>query len=391
MSDMPRQAENGIHSHNLLAGTDSPKLPSHRLLPLAALALFAGLGAASWISRVGEIKLTGYLRVEQSVVYAPRAGKVESLAVRTGEAVKPNQLLMRMIDDSLNREISTKGRELRSLEAALEQCRAKAEVELSLQMKCVDEELHRTRLQSAEYLREHYAASFQHVTWRNVNKDALTGRWLAVAPDGIGEPERIFSSVLPEPVVAQDEVKLLARMRQEEARNSAEVKKAQADLCDHHIHELEKLRQGLPEKIRKAAGVDVAEARVALATEQLNSLNQQKQELTVSAPGYGIVGSFEKQPSDPVACGEPLVSVFDREHPFVEVDVPSTEVNRLQISQKVTLEFAGEERVGRIETISPQARQRSEGDEAWIAVRLRPSGRLWPELPIGSAVTVRLK
>ncbi len=388
MSEMPPQAENGSNLH----GMDSPKLPLGRLLPLALLALAAGLGAVSWIAQAGTVKLTGYLRVEQSVVYAPRSGKVERLAAHTGDSVKPHQLLIQLIDDSLGREISAKNRELHSFDAALEQCRAKAEVQMTMERKHVDEELHRTRLQSAEYLREHFAASFQHVAWRNVNKETVSGRWLAVAPDGLSDPGRIFGSVISEPLVTPEEVRLIARMRQEEARNASEVKKAQAELCDHHIRELEKLRQALPEQIRKAAGVDVAEARVALATEQLNALQQQKQEMTVRAPGYGIVGSFQKQPADPVAAGEPLVTVFDRERPFIEVDVPSREVNRLQLGQKIRLEFAGEDRVGRVETICPQAhRQRNDGNEAWIAVRILPCGRLWPDLPIGSAVFVRLK
>ncbi len=342
MTQVPLPAEHGIASqcsdtHPLVDRNVHPVMPLLQLLPLAALALMAGLGAVTWIAHAGEVCATGFLRAEQSAVYSPRSGRVDSVS------------------------------------------------------KSLDEELHRTRLQSAEYLRQHYAASFEHVTWRNFTKESHAGRWLAVAPNALSEPDRIFSSLVTDSVLTPEEVRLRAMMRQEEARNSAEVTKAQADLCDHHIQELQELRQNLPERIRKAAGVDVAEAKLAQATEQFNSLNQQKAAMTVTAPGYGIVGSYTKQAADPVSEGEALVTVLDRDRPFVEVDVPSREIGRLQVGQKIPLEFAGADRIGRVETISPQAHRRDSSVESWIAVRIRPAGRLWPEVPIGSAVSVRLK
>ncbi|HLQ46330.1 MAG TPA: HlyD family efflux transporter periplasmic adaptor subunit [Planctomycetaceae bacterium] len=396
MTQVPLPAEHGIASqcsdtHPLVDRNVHPVMPLLQLLPLAALALMAGLGAVTWIAHAGEVCATGFLRAEQSAVYSPRSGRVDSVSAHTGDSVKPRQTLLQLVDDSLDREIAAKSREVHSLEAALEQCRAKADVQMSLQIKSLDEELHRTRLQSAEYLRQHYAASFEHVTWRNFMKESHAGRWLPVAPVALSEPDRIFSSLVTDSVLTPEEVRLRAMMRQEEARNSAEVTKAQADLCDHHIHELQELRQTLPERIRKAAGVDVAEAKLAQATEQFNSLNQQKAAMTVTAPGYGIVGSYTKQAADPVSEGEALVTVLDRDRPFVEVDVPSREIGRLQVGQKIPLEFAGADRIGRVETISPQAHRRDSSVESWIAVRIRPAGRLWPEVPIGSAVSVRLK
>ncbi len=362
-----------------------------RILPLAILALLAGVGTASWLTHVGELSVIGYLHAEQCVVYAPRAGRVERVAARTGDAVKPHQLLVQLADDSLDREISAQARQVQSLEASLEQCRAKADVQLSLEFKSLSEELHRTRLQSADLLREHYAASLEHASWRSFTKQSNMGRWLPVALASINEPDRVFSSIAPDHVETPEEVRLRAVMCQETARNSAEVKKAQAELCDHHIQEMQELRQNLPEKIRKAAGVDVAEAHLAQAAEQLNSLNHQKAGMAITARSYGLVGSYSKQAADPVVAGEPLVTVLDRDRPFVEIDVPSREVGRLQLGQTLRLDFAGEERKGRIDAIAPQAQRRENSSESWIAVRIRPAGRLWPNMPVGSAVAVRLK
>jgi hypothetical protein len=241
------------------------------------------------------------------------------------------------------------------------------------------------------FLREHYAANFEHVSLRNFSKDANTGRWLAATPDFLSQPERLFNTIPAEPIVTPDEMRFSSVLRQELARNLAEVNKAQSELCDHHIAELEKLRKDLPEMIRKAAGVDVAEAKLAQATEQLESLNQQKSAMSVTSPGHGIVGAYSKQVADPVGVGEALVTIHDRERPFVEVDVPSREVIKLQIGETLRLDFAGEDRTGRVEFICPQAHNRNGDADSWITVRVRPAGKLWPEVAIGSAVAVRMK
>lgn len=362
-----------------------------RLMPLAAVALFAGLGVTTWLARLGEVRLTGFLRAEQSVVYAPHSGRVEVVQAESGASVKPRQSLIQLTDDSLNREIATKSREVTSLQASLEQCRAKAEVEMSLQRKDVDDDLLRTRLEAAKYLRESYAAKFEHVTLRNLAKESGSGRWLAATPDLLSQPERIFNTIPSEPVAVPNELRFSAVMREGLALNLAEVNKASSEFCEHHIAELEKLRKDLPEMIRRAAGVDVAEAKLAQATEQLEALNKQKAAMSVTSPGHGIVGSYSKHVADPVGVGEALVTIHDRERPFVEVDVPSREVIKLQIGQTLHLDFAGEDHIGRVEFICPQAHNRNGDADSWITVRVRPAGKLWPEVPIGSAVAVRLK
>lgn len=360
-------------------------------MPLAAIALFAGLGATAWIARAGEVHLIGFLRAEQSVVYAPHNGRVEVVLAQSGQAVKPRQSLIHLTDESLNQEIATKSREVASFQAALEQCRAKAEVEMSLQRKNVDDDLLRTRLQAAKYLRESYAAKFEHVTLRNLAKESGSLRLLAATPDLLAQPERIFDSIAAEPVGVPEGMRFSAVMREGLALNLAEVNKASSEFCEHHIAELEKLRKDLPEMIRRAAGVDVAEAKLAQAAEQLEALNQQKAAMAVASPGHGIVGTYSKQVADPVGVGEALVTIHDRERPFVEVDVPSREVIKLQVGETLLLDFAGEERTGRVEFICPQAHNRNGDADSWITVRVRPAGKLWPEVAIGSAVAVRMK
>ena len=389
MISSPLSADTAPATSN--AGSTNTGLSLLRLLPLAIVALLCGLGATLWISRAGEVRLIGYLHAEQSVVYAPHSGRVEAVQARTGELVKPRQPLIQLTDNALNHEISAKSREVTSLQAALEQCRAKAEVQMSLKRKDVDDDLLRTRLDAAKFLREHYAANFEHVSLRSLAKQGSTGQWMAATPDFLNQPERFFNSIPADSLVLPSEAKFSSVMRQELARNFAETNKVNAELCDQHIDKLEKLRESLPDMIRKAAGVDVAEAKLAQAAEQLETLNQQKAAMSVMSPGHGIVGAYSKHAADPVGVGEPLVTIHDRERPFVEVDVPSREVIRLRVGQTLHLDFAGEQRIGRVEFICPQAHNRNGDSDSWITVRVSPAGKLWPEVAIGSAVSVRMK
>ncbi len=389
MTSSPLLADTApAHSETTAPGSELSLL---RLLPLATVALFAGLGATALLARAGEVRLIGFLRAEQSIVYAPRSGRVEAVQARSGEAIQPRQALIQLADESLDREISVKSREVTSLQASLEQCRAKAEVEMSLQRKDVDDDLLRTRLEAAKFLRESYAAKLEHVTLRNLAKESASGRWLAASPDFLSQPERIFDSIPTEPVAVPQGMRFSIVMRQELALNLAEVNKASSEFCEHHIAELEKLRKDLPEMIRKAAGVDVAEAKLAQAAEQFEALNKQKAAMSVTSPGHGIVGSFSKHVADPVGVGEALVTVHDRERPFVEVDVPSREVIKLHVGQTLRLDFAGEDRTGRVAFICPQAHNRNGDADSWITVRVHPAGKLWPEVAIGSAIGVRMK
>ena len=115
MTETPHPA---VHRIDPPAGTPClapeqvhPTLSLARILPLAFLALLAGTGTATWLNHAGELSVIGYLRAEQCVVYAPRAGRVERVVARTGAAVKPHQLLLQLADDSLDREIAAQARQ----------------------------------------------------------------------------------------------------------------------------------------------------------------------------------------------------------------------------------------------------------------------------------------
>jgi hypothetical protein len=105
-----------------------------------------------------------------------------------------------------------------------------------------------------------------------------------------------------------------------------------------------------------------------------------------------MAGLVQVDVSDAVQQGYTLLRIFDRSHESVQVELPSRLAPELSVDREVSLTFPGGElRSGRIEAIPPQATRPANVDgESQIAVTIRPAGRVWPTLPIGTTVSVSL-
>jgi hypothetical protein len=99
-----------------------------------------------------------------------------------------------------------------------------------------------------------------------------------------------------------------------------------------------------------------------------------------------------------VATGEPIVELLDGDRRFLTLQIPSRSLPLFAVDAEVALEFPGGiQRMGIVRRIPPQTSNvgrdlgTSDSDDAPITLRIDPVDRLWPEVPIGSAVTVRVK
>ena len=101
MTEVTPAEGSGEHSPARAIGVEplSPNMPLLRLLVMAGSAMVLGLSVVSWLAQIGQISLTGYLKAEQNVVYAPRSCRVWCLNAKSGEVVKPRQPLMQLADD----------------------------------------------------------------------------------------------------------------------------------------------------------------------------------------------------------------------------------------------------------------------------------------------------
>ena len=133
---------------------------------------------------------------------------------------------------------------------------------------------------------------------------------------------------------------------------------------------------------------------MARVREELSSLEQQRDSLTIVSPSHGVVGAIHHEAGDLVEPGNTIVELFDDDRRHLTASIPSSAVARLLPGTKLTLIFpAGYKRIGLVAAIPPQAMFENTAqlsEDSQVAVRIEPAGKLWPKIPIGSRIKVQV-
>ena len=371
--------------------TDGLPLPAppHRTLLLLVLTLLIGLAVTNWLdARSVSRTLVGYLRAERNSVVAPVDAVISELRHQPGDVVTPGTVLALLVDDELERQVDDRRAILPTLEATLAQSRAQADVELALKLRDLEREEFEVRTLAANHLEKQYYNEFMQTAWEEMldRSDGLAS---------LGGNDQIYRlGALPQ-MLTSDTVRMKALLRQQAARNAASISAAQTKLCRGRLVRIDALRSSLPEKFRTANGVDVATQQLAHARTTLDSLEQRRRRLVLTAGTHGTVGQQLKQPGERVAAGEAVVELYDREQQHIDLPVPSQLINRYSVGTLVRLRFAGSIRCrGRVSLVPPHTEQHVEtpaGQDPLVRVTVEPIGRLWPEVPIGSSVEVEVE
>lgn len=363
---------------------------SRRVAVLCLTALAAGIGVATWIEGRGATSYAGHLQARTTLVTAGRAARIATVSVATGQRVVPGEKLLELADDQLTAQITAKKRELIELEADVHRVKATADVELEWRQRELQNETFQTQLKAAAMNQEKLSKQVEQLAWQehltSRNNDLDAGSSLA----GSASPFR--SIVLNTHVM--DERRLQAMLKEDAAAGAAESLVAQLTLCEQQLERLKKLGEDLPNKVRLSVGVELAETRLTRAREELSSLEQQRDSLTIVCPSHGVVGAVHQEPGDLVESGTTIIELFDDDRRHLTASIPSSAVARLRQGTKLTLIFpAGYNRIGLVAAIPPQAiNEASTGqvNDSQVAIRIEPAGKLWPKVPIGSRVKVQV-
>ena len=270
------------------------------------------------------------------------------------------------------------------VESELEQSKAKSEVELALRNKEIESDVFNAKLKSSQYLKEKYIHQITNLAWQDFLQD-----YDSISSNGSNED--VFRSLVYESRLP-DENRITAMLRQESARNSAEVFAARVKLCEDQMEELKAIQRKLPAQIRVAMGVEVIKNRLDRVKQELKQLESQRDALQLKAGRYGTVGIFACEKGDPVKKGTPIVELFDKEHPHLVVEVPSRKISLFDEGKEVKIMFSGNLKgKGTIQRISEQAILQPGSTESIILVYVAPAGPLWPEFPMGTTVDVMLE
>lgn len=363
-----------------------PTLPAPvwRILLFGAVALAAGTGLASLATRSTSRSFSGTLTARIVPIAAPTDGVLSQLLVSEGEEIEIGQPLASLTTPSLERRTAELDAEITRLHAELDRARAVAELELDWRMKDVQETIFAARLQSAEYLEEQHRHEMEKVALTELL--TLDSTAFSTPPDTV-----IDSLILKNSASATSRLDTVLRL--EAATNASEVCAAQVELCDDQVAWLEELKDSLPERVRTSAGVDVAEQRLEAARQERAALSEERAVSVVSSTAIGRTGVFLKRVGEFVSTGNPIVEVLDEAQRLVVVDVPSEDVGLFSAGRVVTVIFPGTVRAqGRVVHVAPQAVTAAgdPGSDSIVRVHLEQAGTVWPPLPVGARVEVRL-
>ncbi len=362
---------------------------TRRLAALCVAALVTGIGVATWFESRGAVSYAGRLEARTTTATAGRAGRVVSLSVLAGQRVVPGEKLFELADDRLANDILVKKRELVELEAELQRVRATADVELEWRRRELQSEAFQTQLKAASVTQERLSRQVEQLAWQ----EHLSGQ----PADWNERPTLVAATKTFGPVLletpARDERRIQAMLKEDAAASAAEALAAQLVLCEQRLERLKKLDDELPGKVRISVGVELAETRLRRVKDELDSLEQQCDSLTMTCPSHGVVGAVHCEPGSLVTPGDGVVELFDDDRRHLIASIPSSAVAKLKPGMKLTLIFpARAKRIGLVATIPPQAmRMTGEPDEdSQVAIKIEPAGKLWPKVPIGSRVKVQV-
>ncbi|MBT4868244.1 MAG: hypothetical protein HON53_24320 [Planctomycetaceae bacterium] len=360
------------------------RLPAspRRALLFGLCALAAGWYGTHWLNGRNELVLRGVVAVPTTIVAAPLDGRLIELNATEYDIVHGGGSLALFENDQLASQIETQQQRVSQLQDELTVAEARADVDLAWRQKDLQTEIHGTQIESSNLLKQKLMRNVERLAWNDFKRSGDS-------PIQLTSTEELFLT-LRAPQLRSEEQQLRAALKEEASRNAAEVLDVQIVLCDQRLAELRQLSARLPNKVKQAAGLERARNKLQAAEQELTRLEMQPQRVTLSAPSYGVVGVFRQAVGTSVVRGETIVELLDLDRPFLIAKVPSVRLHRFAPGFEVTLRFPGSvERSGRVTSIPPQTNTESTSpDDAPISVRIDPTGKLWPRVPVGSGVEV---
>lgn len=370
-------------SENLQRTLATSSIKKRRVALLICLAISAGTGLVRFLEQNGSQSFTGSLRAKTTVVSTNRSARIHQISVKTGQSVVAGEPLIQLIDPQLELRQSSKRREIAEFEAEVARAKATAEVELAWRRRDLQAEIFETQLKMATLSQDKLNKQVEEIAW----KERLTSGDFGTTSN-LPEMDLPFRPISME-IHLPDDRRMQAILREDAAAAAAETLAIQITLCEQRLKKLQALDQELEVKIRASSGIDVAETRLKTTMQELDAFENQAKELAVTSPTFGTVGEVKLQSGDLVTSGATLVEILDETQPHIIAQIPAGVASRLQPGSRMILVFPmNERRLGIVSTIPPQASVNPNLSESFVAVKIEPSGKLWPRLAFGSSVKV---
>lgn len=363
----------------------SKPAPVFRTAAITTVAFLLSAVLTGNAARQTEVRYAGELNADVARLFAPADGVVEWTDVKPGQTVLPGTELFIIRDTQLEERIRKAESRLDGFRIDLAAAEARSELELQ----------HRTaELESAAFETELTLTGLLQQQFQKDFESTALGDYLTLF-DALASTEvpPVDLQTLAMPQKTQEYDRLRAMIERSEAENNLDALQTRIELCETRLAELRTAISNLPEKLDVAHKIPVIKASIDTASSELEELESQEAERAIKAPIYGMAGVLRVAERESVARGDLLVEVFDRDREFVNVRLPVSLVAALEAGQHVKLAFPNaEDREGQIDSIPPQLTSATNGttEAETFSLKIRPVGKPWPTLPIGSSIEVSL-
>lgn len=347
------------------------------------------------------VEATGNLSpVRQAALSFSIAGRLESIAVSTGERVRAGQVLAVLEKKDLELQLAqaqaglevaeanlqkllagAREEDIAAAQSALNQALA-AQQESRVTLSAATEQARLSWVQAANALRD-AQATYSQIYWDNRELEKRLAEYKQDLPEENRRAEERAWRAVQNAEAAMEQARLAYEAAKQREESSART--AQAQVASARAN-LERLLNGATSQELAAAQASVEQARAAL-----NLAQAQLEKAALRAPFDGVVTTVLANPYDQVSSLTPILILADLSSYRVDVEVDEVDIGRIRVGQeaRITLDaLPGVELPGRVEEValSPTTSQ----GVITYRVRLRLTDLGKAELRPGLTVNARI-
>ena len=376
-----------------------------RTVTLLGCALLIGCVFVYWLGLQSNQPIHGILAADITSLRVPTEARLVKSHVRPGEEVFSGDSLLTLEKTEHLATIALHERRVRELERRLQQADAQASLDLGWRTRELERELSDVRTR-AHLIQEVNRTPVEHVrsALRTNSQLMATGRGVyAVSNPRVLRSRSAVSNgmifisglsgessvAVPRPPKLPSPVQTRTVLASEgHGDNILSIESRNVEL---RLQKLEELREALPQQVRRAAGVESIRVQFDEASQRLTELKALNRDVEVICPKYGKIGHIRYEVGDAMSTGEIMLKILHTDQRYVLLNVPTHRVNEIEPGTSVVLIFPGNERYrGNVCTLPMLAEAVESGGQSAATVRVEPSDKLWPEIPIGSQIDVLL-
>jgi multidrug efflux pump subunit AcrA (membrane-fusion protein) len=376
-----------------------------RTVTLLGCALLVGCLFVYWLGLQSNQPIRGMLAADITSLRVPAESRLLKSHVRPGDEVFSGDSLLILEKTEHLATISVHEQRIRELKQRLQQADAQAALDLEWRTRELDHELSEVRTR-AHLIQEVKRTPVEHFRAASLTNEGRipTGNGVYAVSNartlrgGNGSPNTMIfisgksgkSSIdVPRPPRLPGPVQ--SRTARASEVNGDSIQSIEARSIELRLQKLEELRALLPQQVRRAAGVESIRVQFDEASQRLAELMTLSREVDVICPAYGKVGQVRYKAGDTMSTGEIMLKILHADRRYVLLNVPTSRLNEIEPGTSVVLIFPGNERYrGKVSNLPMLAEAAALDGQSVATVRVEPSDKLWPEIPIGSRIDVFL-